>query len=180
MRSDAEANRQRLLKAGRLLVQEHGGDLPIERFCDTAGVNRATFYRHFSDRSALYNAMCDHELALMARALDDAKHPLAFMIALAEMMMVFDRFVTSLADIPEFSATPANNRKVWDAVAPSLARAKADGWIYDHITADDIFVIARMIGCSWRLDHQPSREAALERRLRLVLDGLSPRKSFDA
>lgn len=174
MRRDAEANRDRLLQAGRLLLQEHGGDLPIERFCEAAAVNRATFYRHFPDRSALYSAICDHELVLMTQAIEDADRPLTFLTALAEMMTVYDRFVMSLADLPEFAATLANDQKVRDAIAAPLARAKADGWVRVHITEDDILVVARMVGCGWQLDHHRSRAAAMERRLRLVLDGLCP------
>lgn len=151
--------------------------MPIERFCEAAGVNRATFYRNFPDRPALYSAICDHELVLMTQAVEATDRPLAFLTALAEMMTVYDRFVTSLADLPEFAGTPANDAKVRAAIAAPLACAKADGWIGEHISEDDIFVIARMVGCGWRLDHQPSRMATLERRLQLVLDGLRPRPS---
>ncbi len=174
MRRDAEANRDRILQASRSLLQEYGGDLPIERFCEAANVNRATFYRHFTDRSALYSAICDHELAHMTDVIAGAEHPLSFLSALAEMMMVYDRFVTSLSDLPEFAKTPENNQKVCDAVAAPLARAKSAGWIRSHITEDDILVVARMVGCGWRLDLHESRAAALERRLRLVSEGLCP------
>lgn len=120
------------------MLQEHGGDLPVERFREAASVNRATFYRNFSDRPALYSAICDHELVLMAQAIEATDRPLAFLTALAEMMTVYDRFVTSLADLPEFAGTPENNAKVRDAIAAPLARAKASGWIADHISEDDI------------------------------------------
>lgn len=175
MRRDAEANRERLIEAGRALLQQHGGDLPVERFCEAASVNRATFYRNFSDRPALYSAICDHELVLMSRAIEASDEPLAFLIALTEMMTVYDRFVTSLADLPEFAGAPENDAKVRAAIATPLARAKASGWIANDICEDDIFVVARMVGCSWRLDHQPSRTEAVARRLRLVLNGLRPR-----
>lgn len=174
LRRDAEANRKRIIEAGRTLLQEHGGDLPVERFCEVANVNRATFYRNFVDRSALYSAINEYELALMTSTVQKAKHPLAFLTALAEMMTVYDRFVASLADLPEFAATPENNSKVRDAIKTPLARAKAEGLIRQHITEDDIFVIARMIGSGWRLDLQSSREEALRRRLRLVMEGLCP------
>ncbi len=177
MRRDAEANRERLIKAGRMLLRENGGDLPVERFCETAGVNRATFYRHFPDRQALYSTICDHELVLMERAVEDAEDPLAFLTLLAEMLMVYDRFVLSLADLPEFAGAPENDLKVRNAIASPLARAKAGGWIRDHITEDDIYVVARMVGCGWRLDQQPSCDAAMKRRLQLVLNGLRPQPS---
>ena len=177
MRRDAEANRERLIEAGRMLLREHGGDLPVERFCESAGVNRATFYRHFPDRQALYSSICDHEIALMARAVEDTEEPLAFLTLLAEMLMVYDRFVLSLADLPEFAGAPENDLKVRNAIAGPLARAKAGGWICNHITEDDIYVIARMVGCGWRLDHQASCDAAMKRRLQLILNGLKPEPS---
>lgn len=174
MRRDAEDNRNRLIQAGRQLVQEKGGDVPIEAFCEAASVNRATFYRNFSDRSALYAALCDYELELMSEVIKSTKDPLTFLSALSEMMAVFDRFVSSLSNLPEISDAPMNDEKVRAVIAGPLERAKLEGWIRPNIEADDILVISRMIGCSWRLDHQPSREIAVRRRLKLVMDGLRP------
>lgn len=109
---DTKANRKRIIEAERTLLRDHGGDLPVERFCEVANVNRATFYRNFVDRSALYSAINEYGLALMTSTLQKAKHPLEFLIALAEVMTVDGRFVVSLADLPELPAVMKSNRKV--------------------------------------------------------------------
>lgn len=174
MRRDAERNRDRLIEAGLKLIQEHGGDVAIERFCEAAGVNRATFYRHFPARFDLYSAICDHELDRMLRVIEATDDPINFLSALAEMMTTYDRFIASLSHLPELDQTEANDERVRASIAAPLLRAQEGGWIKSHITADDVVVIARMVGCGWRLDHQPSRSIAMQRRLRLVMEGLCP------
>ncbi|WP_426256580.1 TetR/AcrR family transcriptional regulator [Sphingomonas sp. DC2300-3] len=178
MRRDAAANRERLIEAGQHLLREQGGDLPMESFCEAANVTRATFYRHFADRAALYHAVLDQELANMAAQLANPQiEPLAFLRMLADMSMIYDRFMASLPDLPEGFRTLKQEQKIHAVIAAPLARAQAQGAIRSDITCDDVMVACRMIGCSWGLDRQPSRTAALDRRLALILDGLRTLRS---
>ncbi len=173
MRRDAAANRERLIEAGQHLLREQGGDLPMESFCEAANVTRATFYRHFADRAALYQAVLDQELADMAAQLADPQiEPLAFLRMLADMSMIYDRFITSLPELTEEFHNLEQEQKIHAVIAAPLARAQTQGAIRSDVTCDDVMVACRMIGCSWRLDRLPSRVAALERRLALILDGL--------
>lgn len=173
LRRDAAANRERLLLAGKRLLRDGDGAAPIERVCEEAGITRATFYRHFADRPALHMAVLEHELADMERELANPDTPpLAFLRALADMVMVYDRYLMALPDMPEFARSEASTAKIQGTIAPSLQRAKSLGLIRDAITTDDVLVACRMAGSDWRLDRQQSRSETLNRRLELILHGL--------
>lgn len=178
MRRDAEANRERLLRAGRRAMQDLGGGASIEAICEAAGVTRATFYRHFADRAELHLAVLDHELDQMRRELARAANaPLAFLRLLADMMMVYDRYLLALPDLPEFDQAEASACMIRKAIAPSLRHAKELALIRPDITDDDVLVACRMAGSDWRLDLAPSRKEALDRRMALIFDGLGAQRS---
>jgi AcrR family transcriptional regulator len=173
LRRDAAANRDRLLLAGTRMLREGDGAAPIERICEAAGVTRATFYRHFADRPALHMAVLEHELTAMERALARPDTPpLAFLRALTDMIMVYDRYLMALPDLPEFAQSEDSTAKILATIAPPLERAKALGLIREAITPDDVLVACRMAGSDWRLDRGQSRSETLDRRLALMLHGL--------
>jgi AcrR family transcriptional regulator len=173
MRKDAEANRDRLILTARRIMQDLGGDVPVERICRDAQITRGTFYRNFADRAALYEAVLERELAEMLRELEEpSADPLRFLRLLARMMVVYDRFLSALPDMDDFRNDGESDAKIIAAIAPSLASAKAAGEIDPTISGEDVLLATRMIGRDWRLDRQPTFEAALERRLALMLRGL--------
>ncbi len=53
MRSDAAANRQRIVEAARDLFAERGIDVDVREICERAGVGMGTLYRHFPTKEAL-------------------------------------------------------------------------------------------------------------------------------
>lgn len=174
MRKDAEANRGKLIRAGRRLMQEEGGDVPVERICELAGVTRGTFYRNFNDRAVLYEAVLEHELEAMTEALEQVEgDPLAFLRLFAEMMMLYDKFLAALPDMDDYRDDGVSEAKIIAVIEPPLHRAQSLGLIGQHVTGDDIMLACRMIACDWRLDRQASREAAMERRLTLLMAGLN-------
>jgi AcrR family transcriptional regulator len=59
-RSDAAANRQRILRAARRLVAEHGADaLTMQAVASAAGVGKGTVSHRFGDRDGLTQALID-------------------------------------------------------------------------------------------------------------------------
>ncbi len=52
-RSDAIANRERILDAAGEVIAGYGADAPIHRIAERAGVGVGTIYRNFADRDAL-------------------------------------------------------------------------------------------------------------------------------
>ncbi|WP_176484729.1 TetR/AcrR family transcriptional regulator [Sphingomonas spermidinifaciens] len=155
------------------ILRNGDGAAPIERICEAAGVTRATFYRHFADRPTLHMAVLEYELAEMERMLAHPDTPpLAFLRALIDMIMVYDRYLMALPTLPEFAQSEASTAKILATIAPPLERAEALGLIRAAITPDDVLVACRMAGSDWRLDHGQSRGETLERRLSLILHGL--------
>lgn len=176
MRRDAEVNRGKLVLAAKRFMQEQGGNVPVEAICELAGITRGTFYRNFSDRASLYEAVLEHELQDMISALEiPAAAPLTFLRLIAEMMMVYDKFLAVLPDMSDCRANRTNEIKIIAAITPSLERAQANGIIALQITGEDIMILCRMISADWRLDPVGSKEEALDRRLSLLLRGMSPR-----
>ncbi|MEB3754837.1 TetR/AcrR family transcriptional regulator [Acinetobacter sp. MD2(2019)] len=53
----ATQNREELLQAAAEMIKTHGIHVPLQLIIDHAGVGRATFYRNFSDRTALIHAL---------------------------------------------------------------------------------------------------------------------------
>ena len=176
MRRDAQANRDKLILAGKRLMQDHGGDVPVEVICELAGITRGTFYRNFSDRAALYEAVLEHELDTMARALDaPSEDPLAFLRLFAEMMMVYDKFLAALPDMDDYRADSASEAKIVAAITPSLRRAQRAGAVATDVTGDDVMLVCRMVASGWKLDRVIDRKQAIDRRLGLMLRGIAVR-----
>jgi AcrR family transcriptional regulator len=68
-RSDAAANRQRILCAARTLLAEHGPDaLTMQAVATAAGVGKGTVFHRFGDRDGLTQALIDDYM----RAFQDA------------------------------------------------------------------------------------------------------------
>jgi len=59
-RADAAANRERILRAARRLVEEHGpGALTMQGVASAAGVGKGTVFHRFGDRDGLTHALLD-------------------------------------------------------------------------------------------------------------------------
>ena len=54
LRSDAAANRERILAAATIAVRRDGERVPMATIADEAGVGVGTLYRHYPTRSALW------------------------------------------------------------------------------------------------------------------------------
>jgi len=72
MRSDALANRVRLISAARDVVLLHGPDVALQDVADVAGVGIATLYRHFEDRQSLLSAVVIQSLDSVIEAAANA------------------------------------------------------------------------------------------------------------
>ena len=125
MRKDAVRNREQLIAAASAVMRAEGGDVPMEVITERAGLTRGTLYRNFPHRQALYEAVLEHDLAdLTAKlAAEPAGDPLAFVRRMAELMMVYDKFLVQLADMGDYDAA-TNDALMADVLAPYLASAQ--------------------------------------------------------
>ena len=82
MRSDAAANRERILAAATIAVRRDGEKVPMATIADEAGVGIGTLYRHYPTRPALLAALTIRSFHLVleharAAALSDEPAPTA-------------------------------------------------------------------------------------------------------
>jgi len=62
-RSDARANRERILRAARELLSQRGADgTSIDAVAEAAGVGKGTVFRRFGDRAGLIRALLDEQM----------------------------------------------------------------------------------------------------------------------
>jgi AcrR family transcriptional regulator len=65
-RSDAAANRERILQAAARLFRERGVDVPLDEIAAASGLGSATLHRHFRGRDDLVHAVLDAQAAQLA------------------------------------------------------------------------------------------------------------------
>ena len=173
MRKDAERNRQSLIDAARETMKTEGGDVPMESIADRASLTRGTLYRNFPHRQAMYEAVFEQDLESIQQKLsaESASDPLAFIRLMAQLMMVYDKFLISLAQMPDYDAV-GNEARMVGLVEPPLAAAQARGAIRPDLEAGDILMACRMLASNWRLDADSDGKQAFERRFTLMMQGL--------
>lgn len=66
VRSDAMANRERIMHAAARLFRERGVDVPLDEVAAASGLGSATLHRHFQGRVDLVHAVLDAEAARVA------------------------------------------------------------------------------------------------------------------
>lgn len=174
LRKDAARNRARLIAAASEIMRSEGGDVPMEAIAERAGVTRGTLYRNFAHRQAMYQAVLDHDLELLAGQieLESPTDPLAFIRRMAEMMMVYEKFLHLLARMPDYQPCEAQPRMV-AAIAAPLRRAQALGLIRAELGGDDILMACRMLASHVRLERQPDTNACFRQRFDLLMRGLA-------
>lgn len=175
MRKDAAENRRRLIEAARDVLQEQGHDAPLEAVVERAGLTRGTLYRNFADRIELHRAVLDHEVARIRDEVDQSDRCGIFvvmrkLIALGDLHHALVAAHREAGEAGE-PCSPADLMR--DLIAGPLAAAKADGLIRADATEEDILLASRMVAFGWQLDGAESREAAIDRRLLLIIRGLA-------
>jgi AcrR family transcriptional regulator len=173
-RKDAVLNREKLIAAASQIMRETGGDVPFEAIAVHAGVARGTLYRNFNDRHELYEVVLDHDLEVMiakVAALPD-DDILGFIRVLAEMMMVYDKFLAVLPVMSDYPADNLSQAKISATLALPLARAKRRGLLREDLTTDDVQLASRMLAANWRLDMKSSFQESFDARFNLMLAGI--------
>ena len=173
MRKDAQRNRTKLIEAAGQIMRAEGGDVPMERIAEQAGLTRGTLYRNFAHRQQMYEAVLEHELELLVNQLGEESEadPLIFIRRMAEMMMVYDKFLVALSDMQDY-AFGTNQKRMVAAIAAPLAAAQQAGALRRALTGEDILTVCRMLASHWRLDNATDRDTAVERRMALFVPGL--------
>ncbi|MFI9169297.1 TetR/AcrR family transcriptional regulator [Streptomyces lincolnensis] len=174
VRSDALANRERILREGARLFRRHGVNVPLDAVAKAAGVGSATLHRHFSGRVDLVHCVLDAEadrLAARAAELQAVNRPEQ---ALRAWVLELVQFSTSLRGLAALLAAhdadttlEARHRSLTDACNRLLGAAQDDGHIRTTIDVGDLLKLAHGIAVA----SAGSADVAA-RLFDVVLDGL--------
>lgn len=174
MRRDAAENRRRLLSATREIVRQHGDDAPLELITEKAGVTRATLYRNFADRAELYQATLEHEIEVIRAQIDMTAGCGLFevmrkLIDVSEIYHAFASASQNTSDPTEVCSPDA----LLKLIIPPLETAKAQGMVRQSLSPEEVLLACRMVSYGWKLDGETDKNNAIDRRLLLIIRGLS-------
>jgi AcrR family transcriptional regulator len=178
LRSDAAANRERILAAATIAVRRDGESVPMARIADEASVGIGTLYRHYPTRSALLAALTLRSFQLVleharAAALSDES-------ALAALAQFFEQTITGRDDLilPLHGGPVVRDEKIAalrteirNLLEQVLARGRRDGSIRPDATPIDIIITGAML--AQPLPHAADWDQLARRQARIFVAGLA-------
>jgi len=177
-RSDAEANRDRLLAAAASAMTRHGRHVPLAVIAAEAGVGVGTLYRKYADRDALMQALERRAYGLLTDILGDiARRDPPGLEAIGEFLArtveIASRLVLPLHGAPPLvtAEAVASRREINSRLDGFIARGRADGTIAAPVNATDIIVFSALI--TQPLAHGPDWERLAARQLAIFLNGIA-------
>lgn len=162
-RSDAAANRRRIVEAARAELSSSNGtvdDLKLQRVAKAAGIGQGTLYRHFPTREHLLAEVYQQELTelvdLVAPLL--AGHPpLRALEAWLDRLLAYARVKRGVMAAIEASTWrdlySEQHHRLDDALDELLTRGRAAGEVREGIDATDVVLLlgalSRIPGPEW-------------------------------
>jgi AcrR family transcriptional regulator len=178
LRSDAAANRERILAAATLAVRRDGETVPMATIADEAGVGIGTLYRHYPTRPALLAALTLRSFQLVlqharAAALSDAPAPEALAQFFEQTIAARNEFILPLhggpvIDDEQVVALRAEIRSLLEQV---LARGRHDGTIRPDATPIDLIITGAML--AQPLPNAADWDQLARRQARIFVAGLA-------
>ena len=151
LRSDAAANRDRIVEAARAELSKSNGsaaDLKLHRIAKSAGVAQGTLYRHFPTRGHLLAEVYRFELTQLVDAVEPllAEHPpLRALTCWLRRLVEYARVKRGVMAAIEASAWQDlyadNHGRLDEALTKLLDRGKAAGEVRDDIDAADVILL---------------------------------------
>jgi AcrR family transcriptional regulator len=179
LRRDALARRQRIVDVAVDLYRFEGAEFSMDHLATSAGIGRATLYRHFPDRTALLIAVLERHLEVFAAQIEQWRdRDDAFMLGIRFLadrarnsrfgnVAVLDRQSPGVADW----ATGIMQR----LLAEPLERAKSAGLIRQDFPLSDNGLLVMMIAGVELGARSNVVEASTERAIALLSQALAPR-----
>lgn len=174
-RSDAQANRARILEVARDLLTSDG-DASLNSIAKASGVGPGTLYRHFPTREALVLAVYRAEVQ---RLVDWAPELVATEPPLTALRRWFERLASqirlkhglgdALSAAAKDSVTSETYAPVIGAISLILQAGEADSTIRPSLDPDDVLMLMSSV---WRTPLTPAGQRQSSRLLDLVLDSL--------
>jgi AcrR family transcriptional regulator len=180
MRSDAQANRERLLTVAGTVITEQGVDASMRDIARQAGVGLATLLRHFPTREGLLEALLRtsfDELTARAAEVETSSPPRdALMLWLREFVAFTTSYhgtVTLMAQAIEDPGSALHDSCVslHAAGARLLARAQEAGDARRDVDGGDVFALVSAL--AW-LGDQAGFKARAEHLFDVVMEAVVP------
>ena len=178
LRSDAAANRERILAAATIAVRRDGEKVPMATIADEAGVGIGTLYRHYPTRPALLAALTLRSFHLVlqharAAALSDEPAPAALAQFFEQTIAARDEFVLPLHGGPvirdeKIVALQTEIRHLLERV---LARGRRERSIRPDATPNDIIITGAML--AQPLPHAPDWDQLARRQASIFVAGVA-------
>jgi AcrR family transcriptional regulator len=177
-RSDAAANRERILAAATIAVRRDGERVPMATIADEAGVGIGTLYRHYPTRPALLAALTRRSFNLVlehahAAALSDEPAPAALAQFFEQTVAARNEFVLPLHGGPVINDEKivALQTEIRNLLEQVLARGRRDRSIRPDATPNDIIITGAML--AQPLPHAPDWDQLARRQARIFIAGLA-------
>jgi len=177
-RTDAAANRERILAAATIAVRRDGEKVPMVTIADEAGVGIGTLYRNYPTRPALLAALTLRSFNLVlqhARAAAHSHEP-----ATAALEQFFDQtiaarneFVLPLHGGPviDDETIVAVQTEIRNLLEQVLARGRREGTIRPDATPIDVITTGAML--AQPLPHAVDWDRLAHRQARIFVAGLA-------
>jgi AcrR family transcriptional regulator len=177
-RSDAAANRERILAAATIAVRRDGEKVPMATIADEAGVGIGTLYRHYPTRSALLEALTLRSFHLVLRharvaALSDQPAPAALEHFFEQTIAARNEFVLPLHGGPviQDEKIAALQTEIRNLLEQVLARGRRDRTIRTDATPVDIIITGAML--AQPLPTAPAWDQLARRQVCIFIAGLA-------
>jgi AcrR family transcriptional regulator len=178
LRSDAAANRERILAAATIAVRCDGERVPMATIADEAGVGIGTVYRHYPTRPALLTALTLRSFQLVlqharAAALSDKPAPEALEQFFEQTIAARGEFVLPLHGGPVIHDEKiiALRTEIRSLLEQVLARGRRDRTIRPDATPIDIIITGAML--AQPLPHTGDWDQLARRQARIFIAGLA-------
>jgi AcrR family transcriptional regulator len=174
-RSDAQANRQKLLEAAHFQFAQEGPDASLNEVARRAGVGVATLYRHFPTRDDLVGAVYANELDELGAAVDEYLATMTPDEALTAWGQRFLEYATTKRGLGEaLQAIRARGglqpkTVLTESMDKLLDAGRAAGTIKVADNSEDMLLASAGL---WSLPHDDRFPERAQRLLELVLAGL--------
>jgi AcrR family transcriptional regulator len=181
LRSDAVANRDRIVEAARAELSKSNGalaDLKLHRVAKSAGVGQGTLYRHFPTSEHLLAEVYRYELTQLVDAVPPllAEHPpLEALTCWMQRLVEYARVKRGVMAAIEASAWrevySGQHHRLDEALGMLLDRGRAAGEVREGVDAADVILL---LGALSRIP-ESEWDARAHMVVEVIIDGLRPR-----
>ena len=178
LRSDAVANRDRIVAAARAELSRSNGavaDLKLHGIAKSAGVGQGTLYRHFPTREHLLAEVYRHELTQLVDAVAPllAEHsPLQALTRWLHRLLGYARVKRGVMAAIEASAWhdlySDQHHRLDDALGILLDQGRATGEVREEVDVTDVILL---LGVFSRIP-EPEWDLRADRIVAVIIDGL--------